>query len=79
MMTPLYFIPRNTSQSIKDLDRVLSISQIILDTKLFYRQFLFGYPKTLLQLGYMEGIMYIHKDGRVILVDRQRSPLALGS
>jgi hypothetical protein len=66
MMTPLHFAhfdhftPRDTSQSIKDLDRILSVSQIILNTKLLHRQLLFG-PKTLLQLGYMEDIMYIRK------------------
>jgi hypothetical protein len=43
MATPLHFahfnhfIPRDTSQSIKDLDRVLRISQIILNTKILHR------------------------------------------
>jgi hypothetical protein len=63
-MTPLYFahlnhfIPCNPSQSIKNLDRVLRISHIIMNTKLLHRQLLFWYPETLLQLGYMEDIMY---------------------
>jgi hypothetical protein len=67
MMTPLHFAhfdhltPYNMSQSIKNLDRILSISQIILNTKILHRQLLFGYPETLLQLGYMEDIMYIRK------------------
>jgi hypothetical protein len=67
MVTPLYFahlnyfISCNTSQSINDLDRVLGISQIILNTNLLHRQLLFWYPEALLQLGYMEDIMYIHK------------------
>jgi hypothetical protein len=67
MMTPLHFAHLNhftshdTSQSIKDLDRIFCISQIILNTKLLYRQLLFWYPETLLQLGYMEDIVYIHK------------------
>jgi hypothetical protein len=66
-MTPLHlahfdhFIPRNTSQSIKDLDRILSVSQIILITQFLHRQLLFWYPEALLQLGYMEDIMYIRK------------------
>jgi hypothetical protein len=56
-----HFIPRNMSQSIKDLDRILSVSQIILNTQFLHRQLLFWYPEALLQLGYMEDIMYIRK------------------
>ena len=67
MMTSLHFAhfdhftPCNTSQSIKDLDRIFSISQIILNTQFIHKQLLIGYPETLLQLGYMEDIMYIRK------------------
>jgi hypothetical protein len=32
-----------------------------LNTKLLHRQLLFWYPEALLQLGYMEDIMYIRK------------------
>jgi hypothetical protein len=67
MVTPLHFahfnhvIPRDTSQSIKDLNRILSISQIILNTKILHRQLLLGYPEALLQLGHVEDIVYICK------------------
>jgi hypothetical protein len=42
MVTPLYFshiyhfTPRDMSQSIKNFDRILSISQIILNTKILH-------------------------------------------
>jgi hypothetical protein len=42
MVTPLhfahfdYFTPRDTSQGIKDLDRIFRISQIILNTKILH-------------------------------------------
>jgi hypothetical protein len=66
-MTPLHFAylnhftPRDTTLIIKDLDRVFRISQIILNTQFIHKQLLIGYPETLLQLGYMEDIMYIRK------------------
>jgi hypothetical protein len=43
MVTPLHFAhfyhftPCDTSQSINDLDRILSISQVILNTKILHR------------------------------------------
>jgi hypothetical protein len=52
VVTPLYFahlyhlISCNSSQSVQNLDRVLNISQVILNTKVFH--WLLRYPKALL-------------------------------
>jgi hypothetical protein len=58
-----HFIPGDSSQGINDLDRILSVSQITLHTKFLHRQSLFWYPEALLQLRYMEYVMYISQIG----------------
>jgi hypothetical protein len=67
VVTPLHFthlyhlISCNPSQCIKNLAGVLSISQILLNTKVLNWQLLFRYPETFLQLRYMKDIMNIHE------------------
>jgi hypothetical protein len=65
MVTPLHFahlyhiISCNVSQRVKNLDRILRVSQITLNTELFHWFLFLRDTETLLKLRHMKYIMHI--------------------